>query len=160
VHPFEKVAEGLIVALVGKVPLRTVAAVKFRPARLAHSSVKSKNARFHSADAIIGVVDAPINGTRLSAYGRRRTDPFARNLHTVAIDRREVTSKEPSNAAMRAVVLCWAPHRGDNGIPAASCHGVCNALPDRAISTPLELAELLAVIRNVALKSRHDRKGA
>jgi hypothetical protein len=81
-------------------------------------------------------------------------------LHTVAIDFREVTSKEPSNAAMKAVVLCWSPHRGDNGIPAASCHGVCNALPDRAISTPLELAELLAVIRDVALKSRHDRKGA
>jgi hypothetical protein len=73
-----------------------------------------------------------------------------------------VVKKHPFSldASMRSIVLRWAAHRGNNGIATAARHRVLDALPDWAIGAPFELAELLAVVRDVALESRDDSEGA
>jgi hypothetical protein len=154
VHTLEKSAEIVIVALGRKSPRRTVSTNKLRPARLAEGIVKSKYARLHSASTIVGVVYAPIDGARLDPYSRGLANPLARNLHAVTHTRGKVATEEPSNTTMRSVVLHWTAHRGDDGIPASARHRVRYALPDWTISTSLEFAYLLAIVRDIALESR------
>ena len=61
---------------------------------------------------------------------------------------------------MGSIVLRWTAHRGNNGIATAARHRVLDALPNWAIGAPFELAELLAVVRDIALESRDDGEGA
>ena len=122
--------------------------------------MKAKYSCLFSASAVVGIVDAPIDGAGLGAYGRRLANPLARDLHTVARDRGKIAAEEPLDPAMGSIVLRRTAHRGDNGVAAAARHCIFDALPNRAISAPFELAHLLAVVRNVALKSRDDSKGA
>jgi hypothetical protein len=48
--------------------------------------VEAEDTWLNSASAIVGVIDAPINGASLGAYGRGFADPLAWDLHTVAYD--------------------------------------------------------------------------
>jgi len=86
VHPLEQSAEGVVIALSWKCPRLAVSAEELGPLRLTHSGVEAEDTWLNSAGAIVGVIDAPINGASLGAYGRGFADPLAWDLHTVAYD--------------------------------------------------------------------------
>jgi hypothetical protein len=54
------------------------------------------------------------------------------------------------DATMGIVVLRGPPHRRYNGVSAAPRSRIGNTLPDWAVGAALELAQLLAVVGNVA----------
>jgi hypothetical protein len=54
------------------------------------------------------------------------------------------------------VALCRPAHRSDDGIAPAARSRVGDPLPNRAVSAALELAQLLAVVGDVALKAGGD----
>jgi len=114
-----------------------------------------RSARHCGAGSVVGVIDAPIDLARLRADGRRLCDPFAWSSRARTLDKLLIGAVQPLDAAMSVVVLRGPPHRGDDGVSAAPRSRIGDALPYRAVGAALELAQLLAVVGDVAEKARH-----
>ena len=78
---------------------------------MAQSGVKAKHACLFSASAVIGIVDAPIDGASLGAYGRRLANPLTRDLHAATRDR----GKIPEAKLATTTALPVKRNRGEPG---------------------------------------------
>ena len=117
--------------------------------------MEAKDPRVIGAGSVVGVIDAPIDLARLRAHGRRLCDPFAWSSHARTLDKLLIGAVQPLDAAMSVVVLRGPPHRGNDGVSAAPRSRIGDTLPYRAVGAALELAQLLAVVGDVAEKARH-----
>ena len=154
-HLGEDLNKVCVFALVRKTPLPAVLARQLGVRRRAHGSVEAKDPRVIGAGSVVGVIDAPIDLARLRAHGRRLCDPFAWSSHARTLDKLLIGAVQPLDAAMSVVVLRGPPHRGNDGVSAAPRSSIGDALPYRAVGAALELAQLLAVVGDVAEKARN-----